>query len=68
MSDDLTTNEKIAQLLKEQTYDERIEMAIWFRDVAADAEAGTMDADWFAFNLGSWAEGELDGLTDEDSP
>ena len=37
MTDPRTTNQKIADLIKEQTYDERIEMAEWFRDVAHDA-------------------------------
>ncbi len=60
-----TTNQMIAELLKHQTYDERIEMAAWFRDVAADAEQGSMDADWFAFNIGSWAEAVLEAMDDE---
>ena len=68
MNDPRTTNQKIADLLKEQTYDERIAMAEWFRDVASDAEAGTMDADWFAFNLGSWAEAEIDAIDEGDTP
>ena len=57
---DKPLNEQIAKLLKEQTYDERREMAQWFRDAVADRdEAEPMDADWFAFTIGSWADNEL---------
>ena len=56
------TNLHIAELMKKQTYDERMEMARWFRDVAADAvgDSRELDDDLFAFWLGSWAEQEID--------
>lgn len=62
MTDIDPTNLKIAKLLKQQTYDERMEMAQWFRDVALDAKTDDqdMDDDLFAFWFGSWAEQEAD--------
>jgi hypothetical protein len=59
--EDMTTNEKIAQLLQEQTYDERMEMAAWLSNTASDAKADSteMDADWFASALKYWATNEL---------
>lgn len=61
---DKTTNQKIADLLCEQTYDERMEMAKYLseaaQDWASEANGGLtmIDADYFAFLLGSWAESE----------
>lgn len=63
---DTPTNLQIAELLKKQTYDERMEMAGWFRDVAADAKTDDkeLDSDLFAFWLGAWAEGEVESYAD----
>lgn len=63
MGTDNPTNLQIAELLKKQTYDERMEMAQWFRDVAADAETDGRDLDHYLFGfwLGEWAEQEIDG-------
>lgn len=71
MSDD-PTNLKIAQLLKLQTYDERMEVAKWFQDVTADAIDGNMtsdgkpDDDLFAFWFGSWADQEIASYEDDE--
>lgn len=63
------TNLQIAELLKKQTYDERMEMASWFRDVADDAKTDDkeLDSDLFAFWFGSWAESEVESYVDEES-
>lgn len=58
-----TTNGKIADLLYEQTYDERMEMAKYLSDAAMDWVAvhpidgdDTIDSDYFAALIGSYAE------------
>jgi len=65
---DTQTNLQIAELLKKQTYDERMEMAQWFRDVAADAKTDgrELDDDLFGFWLGAWAEQEIDSYETDD--
>lgn len=63
---DKTTNEKIADLLYEQTYDERVEMAKYLSEAAQDWASEDnggltmIDADYFASLLGSWAESALE--------
>lgn len=58
---DLTTNEKIAEMLQAQTYEERMDMAAWLAGTASDAASDQtdMDADWFAAALRYWAANEL---------
>ncbi len=65
---DTPINLQIAELLKKQTYDERMEMAQWFRDVAADAKTDNaeLDDDRFAFWFSSWAEQEVESYTSDD--
>lgn len=65
MIDFQPTNEKIAALLQQQTYDERMEMSEWLRtvliDVTADLPAGGyIEADTIASLLSNWAEAELE--------
>ena len=61
MTDFRYTNEKIAELLQQQTYDERMEMAQWLTSVLNDAksdmnaEEGFADAT-IARLIGGWAE------------
>lgn len=65
MSDIRPTNQKIADLLQQQTYDERMELAAWFSDSLNDQktdmgpEEGFMSSD-IAGLFGAWAEGELE--------
>ncbi|MDC9825638.1 hypothetical protein PRN20_18040 [Devosia sp. ZB163] len=67
MSKDDPTNLQIAELLKKQTYDERMEIAEWFADLVRDGvgEKSDMNSDWFASVLGGWAEQEIDGSEPE---
>lgn len=55
-----TTNQKIADLLFEQTYDERMEMARFLSGAAIEwtleHSVQDIDDDYFATLLGSWAE------------
>lgn len=62
-----TTNGKIADLLYEQTYDERMEMAKYLSGAAVEwverhpvTDADSIDDDYFATLLGSWAESALE--------
>lgn len=61
---DLTTNQKIADLLYEQTYDERLEMAKFLSEAAIDWAVGegkgieSIDPDYFASLLGAFAESQ----------
>jgi hypothetical protein len=55
------TNVKIAELLQQQTYDERMEMAQWLVSVLNDIKADMgneegFSADDIARLVGSWAE------------
>lgn len=64
-----STNEKLAELLQQQTYDERMEMAEWFRDTMADLMADLKEwefiqADAVASLLSNWAEYELEAETE----
>jgi hypothetical protein len=55
--DEHSINEQIAALILRQTWEERTEMASWFRDALAEGEppdAGTM-----ALFLGNWASDYL---------
>lgn len=68
MTDFTPTNEQIADLLQKQTYDERMEMAAWIRNVLIDLitdlpDGESIEADAIASLLSNWAETELD---DED--
>jgi hypothetical protein len=62
MADDLTTNDKIAALLLEQTYAERLEMAASFRDMIFDIldepHSGGPDADDMMTLFQGWAEAQ----------
>lgn len=61
---ELTTNQKIADLLCEQTYDERMEFANFLSDAAIDwacnddRSINAIDADYFASLLGRFAESQ----------
>jgi len=65
MSDFRPTNEKIAELLQQQTYDERVEMARLLTDQIVDI-GDDLDADAVARILGNWAEAELEAA--EETP
>lgn len=54
MSDERSTNHKIADLIKEQTYDERMELAEWLITALDDVDTPTKD--WMAGLLGDWAD------------
>lgn len=61
MTDFRPTNEKIAELLGEQTYDERVEMAQWLQNALNDQRADLAPEDGFtvadiADLLKFWAE------------
>lgn len=53
------TNTKIALLLQQQTYEERMEMASWFCEAAQGGDS-SLDDNWYAQAFANWAEGELD--------
>lgn len=58
---DKATNEKIAELLFEQTFAERMEMARYFSDAVSDwiSEGHPADHDYFATLIEGWADAEL---------
>jgi len=57
---DKTTNEQIAELLAEQTYDERMAMAKWFCDALDDMSEGERtERGAFADLIGYWSENTL---------
>ncbi len=62
MDEMMTTNERIAQLLLEQTYAERLEMAASFRDMISDIleepHSGGPDADDMMTLFQGWAEAQ----------
>lgn len=60
---DKTTNRQIAELLKAQTFEERMEMAATFRDMATDAAAddAELDLNWFMHAFDNWANAEFEG-------
>ena len=65
MTETADTNDRIAELLLAQTYEERMEMAATFRDLASDAKNDDidLDLDWFAHAIQSWADAQLEGST-----
>ncbi len=72
MTDFRPTNEKIAELLQQQTYDERMEMAEWFRNVLIDiigdlADGESIEADTIASLLSNWVEAEMENAEDQPS-
>ena len=62
MNETMDTNDRIAELLREQTYEERMEMAASFRDMAIDAKTDDieLDLDWFAHAIQGWADAQLE--------
>lgn len=65
MIDFTSTNVKIAELLQQQTYAERMEMAEWFRDALNDQKADMdLDVGFEASDIASlfsiWAEAETE--------
>jgi hypothetical protein len=62
MSEHTKTNDKIALLLREQTYEERMEMTAWLSNVTLDAtiDKRELDSDWFASTLQLWADNQLE--------
>ena len=65
MTDTRPTNEQIADLLKQQTYEERFEMAVAFRDLLSDQKADMDASEGFSpadiagiFEI--WANSELE--------
>jgi hypothetical protein len=57
------TNEKIAELLQQQTYNERMEMARWLRDPITD-QPEEITTDFLAELIGLWADAELEEAED----
>jgi hypothetical protein len=56
-----STNRQIAELMKQQTFDERMEMASIFRDMAIDAnnDDQELDLNWFMHAFDNWASAEI---------
>ena len=62
---DNSINDQIAELMKRQTFSERMEMAEWFRDVVSELVSDSnLSIDSLAAAFENWAEGQLeDGAT-----
>ncbi len=63
---DQSTNEKIADLILRQTYEEGMDLAKFLGDAAAEwvADKQELDGEYFAVLLAEWAKASL--LTDEE--
>lgn len=58
---DNSINDQIAELLKRQTFAERMEMAEWFRDVVSDLVSDeNLSMDSLANAFENWAESQLE--------
>jgi hypothetical protein len=59
---DKSANQQIAELMKAQTFEERMKMAAIFRDMAIDAtrDDAELDLNWFMHAFDNWANAELE--------
>jgi len=58
---DNSINDQIAELLKRQTFAERMEMAEWFREVVSELVSdGNLSVDGLASAIENWAESQLE--------